>query len=134
MKVEFQAFLLFLGAALLAAITPGPGMFYVAARPFAGGRPHGLGLGTGVGGLCMLLPGRSGSLRSSWRVRKPSLCSSTPEPSIRSGWVKTWTEATIVDPIGVEIVGVERAFWRCIIVEVLNPKTDAVFSPSPRDS
>lgn len=47
-------------------------------------------------------------------------------------WVKTWTEAKIVDPIGVEIVGVGRAFWRGIIVEVLNPKTDAIFSPSPR--
>lgn len=42
-------------------------------------------LGTGVGILCMSLPGRSGSLRSSWRVREPSLCSSAPEPSIRSG-------------------------------------------------
>lgn len=45
----------------------------------------GIGLGTRVGSLCMLSPGRSGSLRSSWRVRKPSLCSSEPEPSIRSG-------------------------------------------------
>lgn len=84
MMAEFQAFLLFLGAALLGAITPGPGMFYVAAlcrRPSAW---SGIGLGTGVGGLCVLLPGRSGSLRSSWRVRKPSLCSSAPEPSIRS--------------------------------------------------
>lgn len=42
MMVEFQVFLLFLGAALLAAITPGAGMFYVAGRTFAGGRPHGL--------------------------------------------------------------------------------------------
>lgn len=53
----------------------------------------GIGLGTGVGGFCMLLPGRSGSLRSSWRVWELSLCSSAPEPSIRSGRVKTWTEA-----------------------------------------
>lgn len=42
MMVEFQVFLLFLGAALLVAITPGPGMFHVAAQTFADGRPHGL--------------------------------------------------------------------------------------------
>lgn len=82
--IDFQALLLFLGAALLVAITPGPGMFYVAARTFTGGRPYGLAssFGTGVRILCMSLPGRSGSLRSLWRVRKPSLCSSSPEPSI----------------------------------------------------
>lgn len=132
MMAEFQAFLLFLGAALLGAITPGPGMFYVAAlcrRPSAW---SGIGLGTGVGGLCMLLPGRSGSSRSSWRVREPSLCSSAPERLSDLAWVKTWTEAKIVHPIGVEIVGVGRAFWRGVIVEALNPKTDAIFSPSPR--
>lgn len=32
MMVEFRVFLLFLGAALLVAITPGPGIFYVAAE------------------------------------------------------------------------------------------------------
>lgn len=84
MMVEFQAFLLFLGAALLVAITPGPGMFYVAARTFAGGRPHGLASAWApVLAVCArYCRGRSGSLRSSWRVRKPSLCSSAPEPSI----------------------------------------------------
>lgn len=84
MMVEIQAFLLFLGAALLLAIAPEPGMFYVAARKFTGGRPHGLAssFSTGVGGLCMLLPGRSGSLRLFWQVRKPSLCSSSPELSV----------------------------------------------------
>lgn len=87
MMVEFQVFLLFLGAALLAAITPGAGMFYVAARPFADGRPPGLASAWApVLAVCACYsPGRSGSLRSSWRVRKPSLCSSEPEPSIRSG-------------------------------------------------
>ncbi|MFB6418744.1 LysE family translocator [Bradyrhizobium sp. 1AS2L] len=53
MIVDFQPFLLFLGAALLVAITSGSGIFYVAARTFAGGRPRGLAssFGTGVGGL-----------------------------------------------------------------------------------
>lgn len=66
----------------------------------------GIGLGAGVGGLCMLLPGRPdlcarhgecGRLHSAQarRSRLSDLAS-----------VKTWTEAKIVDPIGVEIVGI----------------------------
>src|SRR5437879_2239976 len=44
---------LFLGAALLLAITPGPGIFYVLARTLAGGRREGIesSLGTFFGGL-----------------------------------------------------------------------------------
>src|SRR6201987_6030600 len=46
-------FLLFLAAALVLAITPGPGIFYVLARSLAGGRREGIhsSLGTFVGGL-----------------------------------------------------------------------------------
>jgi len=50
---ENSRFLLFLGAALIPAITPGPGIFYVLARSLAGGRREGLlsVAGTFVGGL-----------------------------------------------------------------------------------
>ena len=46
-------FLLFLAAALVLAITPGPGIFYVLARTLAGGRREGIesSLGTFFGGL-----------------------------------------------------------------------------------
>ena len=46
-------FLLFFGAALVLAITPGPGIFYVLARTLAGGRREGIqsALGTFFGGL-----------------------------------------------------------------------------------
>ena len=45
--------LLFLAAALLLAVTPGPGIFYVLARSLAGGQREGIfsSLGTFVGGL-----------------------------------------------------------------------------------
>jgi threonine/homoserine/homoserine lactone efflux protein len=45
--------LLFLGAAVVLAITPGPGIFYVLARTLAGGRREGIesALGTFFGGL-----------------------------------------------------------------------------------
>jgi threonine/homoserine/homoserine lactone efflux protein len=46
-------FLLFLGAAVVLAITPGPGIFYVLARTLAGGRREGIesAFGTFFGGL-----------------------------------------------------------------------------------
>src|ERR1700739_1904210 len=39
---DTQHFLLFLGAAMVLAITPGPGIFYVLARTMAGGRREGI--------------------------------------------------------------------------------------------
>ena len=51
--IDTHHFLLFLAAAVLLAITPGPGIFYVLARTFAGGRREGIesSLGTFFGGL-----------------------------------------------------------------------------------
>src|SRR5467141_838114 len=50
---DTQHFLLFLGAAMVLAITPGPGIFYVLARTLAGGSREGIqsSLGTFFGGL-----------------------------------------------------------------------------------
>jgi threonine/homoserine/homoserine lactone efflux protein len=51
--IELSRFVVFLIAAVLLAITPGPGMLYVLARSLAGGRREGIqsSLGTFVGGL-----------------------------------------------------------------------------------
>ena len=53
---------LYAAAALLLAVTPGPGLFYVAARTLAGGRAEGVAssLGTGLGGLIHVLAGGLG--------------------------------------------------------------------------
>jgi threonine/homoserine/homoserine lactone efflux protein len=50
---DAHRFLLFLVAAMLLAVTPGPGILYVLARSLAGGRREGIlsSLGTFVGGL-----------------------------------------------------------------------------------
>jgi threonine/homoserine/homoserine lactone efflux protein len=50
---DAHRFALFLAAALLLAITPGPGIFYVLARTLAGGRREGFqsSIGTFFGGL-----------------------------------------------------------------------------------
>ncbi len=49
----------FLAAALVLAATPGPGIFYVAARTLAGGRAEGFAssLGTGLGGTLHVAAG-----------------------------------------------------------------------------
>ncbi len=52
-----MSFVAFLFAAVVLAITPGPGIAYVIARTVAGGRAEGLAscLGTGLGGLLHVL-------------------------------------------------------------------------------
>lgn len=54
---DTHRFLLFFVAALLLAVTPGPGIFYVLARSLAGGRREGIlsSFGTFVGGLFHVL-------------------------------------------------------------------------------
>src|SRR3989304_2518602 len=53
---------LFFAAALVLAVTPGPGIFYVAARALFGGRAEGVAssLGTGLGGMVHVLAGSLG--------------------------------------------------------------------------
>lgn len=50
---ETHRFLFFFGAALLLAVTPGPGIFYVLARSLSGGKREGIlsSFGTFIGGL-----------------------------------------------------------------------------------
>src|SRR5918993_1471096 len=59
LTVGLMSFLLFLAAASIIAVSPGPGIFYVAARTLADGRAVGLAssLGTGVGGLVHVAAG-----------------------------------------------------------------------------
>jgi threonine/homoserine/homoserine lactone efflux protein len=54
-------FLFFLFAAVILAITPGPGMAYVIARTLSGGIKVGLAscVGTGIGGFVHVLADRS---------------------------------------------------------------------------
>jgi threonine/homoserine/homoserine lactone efflux protein len=55
-------FALFLGAAILLVLTPGPGLFYVLARSLAGGRKEGVlsSLGTFVGGIVQVVAAATG--------------------------------------------------------------------------
>lgn len=111
-------------------------MFYVAARPFAGGRPHGLASAWApvlAVYACYCRDGRDlcarhgecGSLHSA-QARRSRLSD--------LAWVKTWAEATIVDPIGVEIVGVGRAFLAMHCCRGAEPEDGCsflAFTPQP---
>src|SRR5215207_2697025 len=53
---------IYVAAALVLAVTPGPGLFYVAARTLAGGRAEGVAssFGKGLGGMVHVLAGSVG--------------------------------------------------------------------------
>jgi len=127
---DFQTFLLFLAAALLVAITPGPGIFYVAARTLAGGRTEGLAssVGTGLGGLVHVFAGAFG-ISALIMASAEAFTLLKIAGALYLIWLglKTWREARIVEPIEVETTGARRAFRQGIVVEALNPKTAAFF-------
>ena len=59
---DLSQFILYIAAALALAVTPGPGIFYVAARTLAGGRAEGVAssFGTGLGGMVHVVAGSLG--------------------------------------------------------------------------
>jgi len=124
------SFSLFLLAALVIAATPGPGIFYVAARTLSGGRDEGVAssLGTALGGLVHVSAGAIG-------VSAIILASAQLFTALKLVgaayllWlgIKTIREAhlTLLDPV--EATGAVRAFRQGIVIEALNPKTAAFF-------
>src|SRR5262245_21616456 len=128
--LSFQTFLLFLAAALIVAITPGPGIFYIVARTLAGGGREGLAssVGLGLGGLVHVFGGALG-------VSALIMASAEAFTALKIAgaayliWLglKTWREARIAEPAEVRTTGVRRALREGIVVEALNPKTAAFF-------
>ena len=124
------SFSLFLMAALVIAATPGPGIFYVAARTLSGGRDEGVAssFGTAVGGLVHVSAGAFG-------VSAIILASAQLFTALKLVgaaylvWlgIKTIREAHMAVLEPVELIGARRAFRQGIVVEALNPKTAAFF-------
>ncbi len=134
--VEPAAFALFLSMALVLALTPGPGIFYVAARTLAGGRAEGVAssLGTGLGGLVHVL---AGALGVSALVMASSELFTVLKylGAIYLAWlgVRTWRSAVqptalaATNGLASQALGARRAFREGVWVEALNPKTAAFF-------
>jgi len=126
-----MTFLAFLFAAVVLAITPGPGIAYVVARTVAGGRSEGLAscFGTGLGGLLHVLAAALG------------LSLLVAQSAIAFNIVK-YIGAAYLIYLGVRLLmqkeqtfkatpvaaqGVRRALFEGVAVEALNVKTALFF-------
>jgi threonine/homoserine/homoserine lactone efflux protein len=121
--------LLFLPAALLVALTPGPGIFYVAARTLAGGRGEGMAssIGLGLGGLVHVIAGAVG-ISALVMASAEAFTMVKILGAVYLVWLglKAWREARVLLPT-IRTTGSRQAFREGIIVEALNPKTAAFF-------
>jgi threonine/homoserine/homoserine lactone efflux protein len=128
--LSFHAFLLFLAAALLVAMTPGPGILYIVARTLAGGRREGLAssVGLGLGGLVHVFGGAVG-LSALIMASAEAFTLLKIAGALYLIWLglKTWRAARAIEPTEVQTTGARRAFREGIVVEALNPKTAAFF-------
>lgn len=126
-----MSLLAFAVAALVLAVTPGPGMAYVIARTAAGGRPEGLAscFGTGLGGMLHVLAAALG------------LSLLVAQSAVAFNLVKYLGAAYLVY-LGIRLLlrneqalsvqkltsqGARRALFEGIVVEALNVKTALFF-------
>lgn len=128
---DLQTLGLFLAAALVLAVMPGPGILYVGARTLAGGRQEGIAssLGTAVGGFGQVLAGAAGFSA----VLLASAEAFTVIKLIGAGYL-VWlgisaflTANRLLQLERVSSTGSKRAFRDGIVIELLNPKTAAFF-------
>ena len=123
--------LLFFAAALAIAVTPGPGIFYVAARTLAAGRNEGIAssFGTGLGGLVHVIAGAVGVsalvMASAEAFSLLKLAGAAYLIWLGIKTFRTAGQATV--SLDTETSGWRHAFREGVIVEALNPKTAAFF-------
>jgi threonine/homoserine/homoserine lactone efflux protein len=128
-------FFVFLGAALLLAAAPGPGMLYVLARSLAGGRREGLlsALGTFCGGMVHVFAAAAGisiilaksaaAFATVKYVGAAYLCFLGIRMILDARKEAGKDEATALAPPPRG----RNPFWQGVMTEVLNPKTALFF-------
>ena len=129
--VDSAHFLIFLGAAILLAIAPGPGMLYVLTRSLAGGRREGLlsALGTFVGGMVHVCAAAAGISI----ILAKSAAAFAAVKYLGAAYlcflgVRMILDARKDQPISLADLQSRRSpFWQGIMTEVLNPKTALFF-------
>lgn len=132
---ELPQLALFFAAALLLAITPGPGIFYVAACTLAGGRPEGVAssFGTGLGGMIHVFAGALGvsaivlasaELFTALKLVGAAYLVWIGFRTIQAARRNPMIAGEATAPVA---VGSGRAFREGVMVEALNPKTAAFF-------
>ncbi len=132
--LDLTQFAVFFVAAFVLAITPGPGIFYVAARTLAGGRGEGVAssFGTGLGGMVHVLAGSLGV--SAIVLTSAELFTALKlAGAVYLVWLGIRTlraasrDASTGAGAAAPPVGAPRAFREGVLVEALNPKTAAFF-------
>jgi threonine/homoserine/homoserine lactone efflux protein len=127
---------LFLTAALLLAIAPGPGMLYVLARSLAGGRSEGVlsALGTFLGGMVHVL---AAALGVSVLLARSAIAFATVKYA-GAGYLCVLGVRMILDArkqdglppdefLAVTGMTARNPLWQGLATEVLNPKTALFF-------
>ena len=130
--IDSSKLALFLPAAMLLAVAPGPGMLYVLARSLAGGRREGVlsSLGTFVGGMVHVLAAAAGVSV----VLARSALAFAAVKYVGAAYL-CWLGVRMIltarrdgDEITVESLPRARnPFWQGTATEVLNPKTALFF-------
>jgi threonine/homoserine/homoserine lactone efflux protein len=137
---DFTRFLLFLTAALLLAIAPGPGMLYVLARSLAGGKREGVlsAMGTFLGGMVHVFAAalgvsvvlaRSGLAFSAVKyVGAAYLCFLGMRMILDARKDSRKAEASSMEDFHTAThAAMRNPLWQGIATEVLNPKTALFF-------
>lgn len=123
--------LVFLSAAILLAIAPGPGLLYVLARTLAGGRREGLfsSLGTFLGGMVHVVAAAAGvSIILAKSVVAFAIVKYLGAAYLCFLGVRMILDARKDSDISAAALPVRRnPFWQGVATEVLNPKTALFF-------
>jgi threonine/homoserine/homoserine lactone efflux protein len=130
--IDSARIVVFLSAALLLAVAPGPGMLYVLARTLTGGRREGLlsSFGTFLGGMVHVVAAAAGV---SIILAKSALAFATVK-YLGAGYLCFLGVRMILDARkdsadvpAVELPARRNPFWQGVATEVLNPKTALFF-------
>lgn len=124
-------FLVFLSAAILLAVAPGPGMLFVLARSLGGGRREGLlsALGTFFGGMVHVFAAAAGISV----ILAKSAVAFAAVKYLGAGYLCFLGIRMILDARNDEVVSLadlpraRNPFWQGVMTEVLNPKTALFF-------
>ena len=137
----FQTFQVFLAAALVLALLPGPSIFYVSTRSLAAGRLEGLasGAGTGIGGMVHVAAGALGVsaivLASAKLFALMKLAGAVYLVWMGIGMIRSARrDAAMLQAVEVLPANPRRAVVDGIFVEALNPRRRRSSSPSCRNS
>jgi threonine/homoserine/homoserine lactone efflux protein len=136
--IDSARFWLFLTAALLLAIAPGPGMLYVLARSLAGGKREGVlsAFGTFLGGMVHVF---AAALGVSIVLAKSVVAFATVKyvgaaylcflgvRMIVDAWKEKLNAEEVAQAVSTAVNPSRNPLWQGVATEVLNPKTALFF-------